>query len=722
MNWLVSADQTVFRWVNGHDPWPWLDALMVFASGNVLFAPVVCLLAGFLVWRGGARGRVFVLLLALGCGLANTVSSEVLKDLFARPRPFVDLPGVRLLVGKGASFSLPSSHAANWFAAVVVTAVFYRRGLRLVLPIAVLVCLSRVYVGVHYPTDILAGACIGAAVAAVALWGVETGWRVVGSRAFPLWWRHLPSLLHPVYHQDPLTVRPGIPPLRDPAAAAERQWFWLGHILVAGLLAAGLGYIASDTIDLAKDEAYQWLWSKHLALSYFSKPPLIAYFHFVGRTLWGDTTFGIRFFAPVTTALTGLLILRFMTRAVSARIGFISLLIVMSMPIMALGSMLFTIDSPNVLFWTLGLCAGWKAVQPNARTRHWLLLGVWFGLGLLTKYTALLQWTALAIFLVLWKPARLHLRRPGPYLALAITALAALPVLLWNHQNGWITLTHLHDRAGLTRAWRPTLRFFLEFTGTAWAGLNPAFSVAMVWAAVAVWRTRRQNALLVYLFAMGAPLFLGYWIYTFRARVQPNWTVPAAIPLACLLAAYADARWRAGLVRIRSGFIAGLILGLPAVVLLHESSRIARAFHCEPPPKLDPLRRLRGWQEAAVVLNDLRRQLASEGKPTFVICDHYGITSLFTFYLPEARAASQTNPEVFFLALDVPVNQFFFWPNYRQRKGQNAIYVSEADEPLSPPDPLVKQFESVTDIGLIDIPYRGRVLRKLQFFACRNQR
>jgi len=54
----------------------------------------------------------------------------------------------------------------------------------------------------------------------------------------------------------------------------------------AVLLLFRLGYIASGTIELSPDEAYQWLWSKHLALSYFSKPPGIAFTQFAGTALW----------------------------------------------------------------------------------------------------------------------------------------------------------------------------------------------------------------------------------------------------------------------------------------------------------------------------------------------------------------------------------------------------------------------------------------------------
>ena len=101
---------------------------------------------------------------------------------------------------------------------------------------------------------------------------------------------------------------------------------------IATLLLARLVYIASGTIQLSRDEAYQWLWSKHLALSYYSKPPLIAYTQFLGTSLWGDTAFGVRFFSPVIAAILSLMVLRFFAREVNARAGFFLLLIITATP------------------------------------------------------------------------------------------------------------------------------------------------------------------------------------------------------------------------------------------------------------------------------------------------------------------------------------------------------------------------------------------------------
>ena len=239
----------------------------------------------------------------------------------------------------------------------------------------------------------------------------------------------------------------------------DEHWFRLGCIWIAVLLLVRLAYLASGAIELSRDEAYQWLWSKHLALSYYSKPPLIAYTQFLGTTLFGDTAFGVRFFAPVIAALLSLIVLRFFAREANTRAGFFLLLIITATPLMSVGAVLMTIDPLSVLFWTAAMVAGWRAVQDNSTVREWLWVGLWMGLGFLSKYTELFQLLCWAVFFVLWPPGRKQLRRPGPYLALLVNLVCALPVLIWNGQHHWITVTHVAGVAGMGSAWKPTLRY-----------------------------------------------------------------------------------------------------------------------------------------------------------------------------------------------------------------------------------------------------------------------
>lgn len=714
MSGLESLDLALFHFFNTTLSNPLFDVIMPAFSGNVLFVPALGMLAAALIWKGGARGRVCLLFLVLAVLVGDGVICSALKKSAHRERPCHAAAGARVLVGCGhTNNSMPSSHAANWFAATVVMFRFYRRSLWFMLPLAGVIAVSRVYNGVHYPADVAVGAILGAAYAAGLICGVNLLWKAAGPRWFPFWHARLPSLTTPRGREE--AVVPANP------ATLEQHWLRLGHVLIAVLLLARLGYLAAGKIELSEDEAYQWLWSKHLALSYYSKPPLIAVAQFLGTTLWGDHEFGVRFFSPVIAAALSLMLLRFMAREVNVRAGFWLVLIATATPLLSGGAILMTVDPLSVLFWTAAMLSGWQAVKHDS-TRHWAWTGLWMGLGFLSKYTGLFQWLAWAVFLLLWKPARPQLRRPGPYLALGINLLCALPVLAWNAQHDWITMTHLGERGGLSRDWSFTLRHLFEFLGAEIGLLNPVFFAAGAWAAVAFWKRERRNPLMVYLFSMGAPLFLFHLLFSFRSRVLPNWIAPAVLPLLCLMTAYWHAQWprRSQALRIWLGI--GVGLGLATVVLAHETNLLTKIAGVRPPPRLDPLRRVRAWKETARVVGEARRQLLSEGKPVYIIGGHYGITSLVTFYLPEAKAAASREPIVFCRSYDVPKNQFHFWPGYDGYKGANAIYVQEVKRPEPPPERLLKEFGSVVDLGVREVYYGNRVFHLIQLYECRDLR
>ena len=109
--------------------------------------------------------------------------------------PEINADGVDMAAGKGSHNSMPSSHAANWFAATMTLFLFYRRSLWFMLPLALGVSFSRIYNGVHYPSDVLAGAIIGAGYAAAAAIALESAWQFFGKKYFPRWHEKLPSLV-----------------------------------------------------------------------------------------------------------------------------------------------------------------------------------------------------------------------------------------------------------------------------------------------------------------------------------------------------------------------------------------------------------------------------------------------------------------------------------------------------------------------------------------------
>jgi hypothetical protein len=221
---------------------------------------------------------------------------------------------------------------------------------------------------------------------------------------------------------------------------------------------------------------------------------------------------------------------------------------------------------------------------------------------------------------------------------------------------------------------------------------------------------------------MGVPLFVLYLLYTLRARVQPNWIAPSVLPLLCLMAIYWDSRWKQGARSVKTWLALGLAIGLPIVIVFHETNLVGKIFGRTLPPKFDPLTRVRGYREMARVVGEARTKLLSENKPVFIIADHYGIAGLISFYMPAAKAGVPNEPLVYSRSSDKPENQFYFWPGYVRRTGQNAIFVQESHTPKPPPERIQKEFATLTDLGIHDIRYRDRVIHQIQLFECRDLR
>jgi undecaprenyl-diphosphatase len=196
---LVEAwDVELFRWINRGWSHPVMDGAMRFLSGNAFFAPSLALLALALLWRGGRRGRVFVVILAVAAGLANALVADPLKRGIRRSRPYAVLPDVVLRVGRGNPLgSMPSAHAMNCGLMATVAGWYYRRSLRFTAPVALGVAVSRVYNGAHFPSDVLTGAALGVASGLLVIEVADQAWRWAGNRWMPGRLALMPSLKHP---------------------------------------------------------------------------------------------------------------------------------------------------------------------------------------------------------------------------------------------------------------------------------------------------------------------------------------------------------------------------------------------------------------------------------------------------------------------------------------------------------------------------------------------
>jgi undecaprenyl-diphosphatase len=217
----LPLEETFFRFLNTHGTHPTVDVAMATLSSWAVWWPFLILAAAAVLAFGGFRGRAMLLAAGLAVGVTDGAVCRTLKNAVHRPRPHEVLTDIRtidlakarprvLALGlplrvkissvtqpamRGNSF--PSGHSANCFALASVCFLFYRRwGWVAYLP-AGLVALSRMYVGVHWPSDVLAGSLIGVACGLGVVFFLRVLWRGIGPRIAPALHAAHPDLIKP---------------------------------------------------------------------------------------------------------------------------------------------------------------------------------------------------------------------------------------------------------------------------------------------------------------------------------------------------------------------------------------------------------------------------------------------------------------------------------------------------------------------------------------------
>ncbi len=493
----------------------------------------------------------------------------------------------------------------------------------------------------------------------------------------------------------------------------RRALYWLIGVSTALRLAwaAALGP--------GNDEAYHYLFTVHRDWSYFDHPPMLAVVEMVGMAMsGGSSTFGLRLgfialFAGSTWLMAGLT-----SRFYGPRAGFLAAFALNVSAYYTAAAGVFALpDGPLLFFWLLTLDRLARAVESPTGLGRWAVVGLAWGCALLSKYHAVFLPVGTLLYLLVEPSARSWLRRPGPYLAVAVGLAVFSPVIGWNAAHGWASFAFQGGRALGALQFRPG-NLAMALLGQA------AYLFPWMWGAlVAVMVVGLRGALKgagppadrFLLCQAIVPLTVFAAVACVRP-VLPHWTLVGFLSLFPMLGRSWDDRWAAdpGPFRRRLAFLAALPVAVTVVLTVHGRTglfqqggsgsiglvRVAR----------DPSIDLYGWDQVAL---ELKRRGLLDSPKTFLFTSSWYSSGQLAF-------ATRGAPAPILCYNKNDARGFAFWSRPGTWVGRDGILVALNDRSTEP-HCYDSWFTRIEPIGSFDVLRAGTPVRKVRLFRCVRQ-
>src|SRR3954467_1015166 len=226
-------------------------------------------------------------------------------------------------------------------------------------------------------------------------------------------------------------------PHKSQAGPAASPWSTSPWPAVALLIAAltAMRLVYAGVLDLRTDEAYYWTWSKESALSFLDHPPCIAWLIRFGTAIFGDISLGVRFGGIVGMLVTQLL-LADIVRRVTHDVRAVIFAVLLPEAALYYGLLMAKV-SPDTAMIPCAVAMLWSLVRlhESGNPRWWLAAGLFAGLALLSKFTAIMLLPAVVAFILVPDWRRRWLFSQYPWRAALIAVIVFSPVLIWNGQH-----------------------------------------------------------------------------------------------------------------------------------------------------------------------------------------------------------------------------------------------------------------------------------------------
>ncbi len=458
---------------------------------------------------------------------------------------------------------------------------------------------------------------------------------------------------------------------------------------VAALFALRL--FASAVLPLSADEAYYWLWSRHLAAGYFDHPPAVAWMIAAGTAVFGKTALGVRVVAVLSSLLATMALWRAAGLVYGEKAGPLAALFFNLTLTAATVGMAATPDAPAMLaatafFWAL---AEWTRSRNGV---WWLVAGAAAGLGLLSKYTGFFLGAGALLWLLAVPNLRREFRSPWPWAGAALALLLFSPNLFWNAGHGWQTFAFQFGRVGEGGlSWR----YLPELIG-AQAMLASPFLLVLMGFGMAAKPADPKRFLAP---ALIWPALVYFCVHALHARVQGNW--PCVLyPMAA--AAAAGVFLSEGKSRLKAW---SARLAAPTALALLAAAYVQTLFGVVPMGRKDPAARLLavGMPKVAAHLATLK---TANGAAAILTTD-YATAAWMNFYLPAGTVVADIGEE-------------YRWPAGAPLAAgtKPLLYVCEersGKRNLDKSKDVAADFASVAPIARIDRTRDGSAVRIAQY-------
>lgn len=414
------------------------------------------------------------------------------------------------------------------------------------------------------------------------------------------------------------------------------------------LALVALRLVAAAWTPLTFDEAYYWMWSKHLAGGYYDHPPMVALVIRLGTMLAGDTEFGVRLVSillalPMSWAEYRAAAILFGSQRVAATATILLNITLMA----AVGTLVVTPDAPLLVASSFVLFFLAKVLE-TGRGGWWLAVGVAVGAALLSKYTALFFGLAILIWLAAVPKLRPWLVSPWPYLGGLVSLLIFSPVIVWNAEHHWVSFIKQIGRARI-EDFRPA--FVGELIPTQIAFATP---LVFILGAMGLYSLLKRNAGASAARALINATFWTIVVYfiwhSLHARVEANWFAPVYPAFAIAAAVAADlTQWDARQQRIvnfclRWASPVGILMF--ALLIVQANTGVLSGFRRDATVRSVGV----GWRELASEIEAVRARVGA----TCVLAPDYGTTSWLAFYLPKGSCIMQPTQRIRWVNMPEP--------------------------------------------------------------------